>query len=110
MATDLRNGLARHHRDPDAAFYCWNVVWLHPEFPRWNIEAEVEQIRAPLLLIQGTRDQYGTMAQLDAIEQRATGRTQRVHLDCQHSPPTELPEETAAQIAAWLSRRPRAGT
>ena len=39
--TDLRERMARHHRDPDAAFYGWNDVWLHPEFPQWNIEGEL---------------------------------------------------------------------
>jgi len=107
--TDLRERMGRHHRDPDAAFYGWNDVWLHPEFPQWNIEGELELIGAPLLLIQGTTDQYGTMAQLDSIEQRANGPVTRVHLDCQHSPPTELPELTAAAIASFTSALPPSG-
>jgi pimeloyl-ACP methyl ester carboxylesterase/GNAT superfamily N-acetyltransferase len=100
---DLRERMARHHRDPDAAFFGWNDVWLHPDFPDWDITDLIEHIACPLLLIQGERDQYGTMAQLDAIEQRARVPVTRVHLDCQHSPPTELPDETAATIAAFLS-------
>jgi pimeloyl-ACP methyl ester carboxylesterase len=108
--TDLRERMGRHHRDPDAAFYGWNDVWLHPEFPQWNIEGELEQIGAPLLLIQGTKDQYGTMAQLDSIEQRANGPVTRVHLDCQHSPPTELPHDTAEAIAAFTSDLPPSDT
>jgi pimeloyl-ACP methyl ester carboxylesterase len=108
--TDLRDRMARHHRDPDAAFYGWNDVWLDPEFPNWRITEELERVEAPLLLIQGTRDQYGTMAQLDAIEQRARGTVTRTHLDCQHSPPTELPDETAEAIANWISSLPPAGT
>jgi pimeloyl-ACP methyl ester carboxylesterase len=108
--TDLRERMGRHHRDPDAAFYGWNDVWLHPEFPQWNIEGELEQIGAPLLLIQGTKDQYGTMAQLDSIEQRANGPVTRVHLDCQHSPPTELPDETVEAIAAFTSALPPSDT
>ncbi len=31
--TDLRDRMARHHRDPDAAFYGWNDVWLRPGVP-----------------------------------------------------------------------------
>ena len=89
--TDLRERMARHHRDPDAAFFGWNDVWLHPDFPQWDITDIVDRIECPLLLIQGERDQYGTMAQLDAIEQRANSTVTRVHLDCQHSPPTECP-------------------
>jgi pimeloyl-ACP methyl ester carboxylesterase len=108
--SDLRERMARHHRDPDAAFFGWNDVWLDPEFPRWDITGEVARVKVPLLLIQGERDQYGTMAQLDAIEQTAAGPVQRVHLDCQHSPPTELPDETTAAIADFLSSPPSAGT
>ena len=98
---DLRERLARHHRDPDAAFFGWNDVWLDPEFPSWDITSEVTRVTCPLLLIQGERDQYGTMAQLDAIEERARGPVRRVHLDCQHSPPTERPDETVAAIAEF---------
>ena len=108
--TDLRDRMARHHRDPDAAFYGWNDVWLHPEFPHWSIEDELAAIQAPLLLIQGTDDQYGTLAQLDSIEQRVNSPITRVHLDCQHSPPTELPDQTAAAIARFTSALPPSGT
>jgi pimeloyl-ACP methyl ester carboxylesterase/ribosomal protein S18 acetylase RimI-like enzyme len=99
---DLRDRLARHHRDPDAAFFGWNDVWLDPAFPEWDITGQLERITCPLLLIQGERDQYGTMAQLDAIEELARGPVRRVHLDCQHSPPTELPEQTVAAIAEFV--------
>jgi pimeloyl-ACP methyl ester carboxylesterase/GNAT superfamily N-acetyltransferase len=98
----LRDRMARHHRDPDAAFLGWNDVWLDPSFPNWDITDQLGSITCPLLLIQGERDQYGTMAQLDAIETRAKGPVQRLHLDCQHSPPTELPDETVAAIASFL--------
>jgi pimeloyl-ACP methyl ester carboxylesterase/GNAT superfamily N-acetyltransferase len=103
LETDLRERMARHHRDPDAAFFGWNDVWLDPDFPQWDITDEVERITCPLLLIQGERDQYGTMAQLDAIEQRARGPVTRVHLDCMHSPPSELPNETVEAITAFLN-------
>jgi pimeloyl-ACP methyl ester carboxylesterase/GNAT superfamily N-acetyltransferase len=99
---DLRERMGHHHRDPDAAFLGWNDVWLDPAFPEWSITELLADISCPLLLIQGERDQYGTMAQLDAIEQRAGGPVRRVHLDCQHSPPTELPEPTTKAIAEFV--------
>jgi len=99
----LRERMARHHRDPDAAFFGWNDVWLDPDFPQWDITGQLDSITCPLLLIQGERDQYGTMAQLDAIEQRAHGPVRRVHLDCQHSPPTERTEETVEAVAEFLA-------
>ena len=64
----LRDRMARHHRDPDAAYYGWNDVWLDPEFRAWDISDSVARIECPILLIQGERDRYGTMAQLDAVE------------------------------------------
>ena len=94
--------MARHHRDPDAAFFGWNEVWLDPDFPRWDIVDEIPGISCPLLLIQGERDEYGTMAQLDAIQRAATVPVARVHLDCGHSPPVEKPAETVAAVSRWL--------
>jgi pimeloyl-ACP methyl ester carboxylesterase len=113
----LRERMARHHSDPDSAFFGWNDVWLHPDFPRWDITDAVKRVDVPLLLIQGVNDQYGTMAQLDAIERAATSPLQRVQLDCRHSPPTERQAETVEAIARFvaglpadLSARPPAGT
>lgn len=105
----LRERMARHHRDPDAAFFGWNDVWLDPAFPQWSIADLLPRVTCPLLLIQGERDQYGTMAQLEAIEQRAAGPVRRVHLDCQHAPPTELPEQTVEAIADFVAALGRDG-
>ena len=106
----LKQRLARHHRDPDAAFYGWNDVWLHPTFPAWDIRAEINSIDAPLLLIQGERDQYGTLKQLDEIEKAAQAPVERVHLDCRHAPHLERPAETLKHIARFVTRLPCAGT
>ena len=99
---ELRERMARHHRDPDAAFFGWNDVWLHPDFPRWTIVEQIPRIESQLLLIQGERDEYGTLAQLDAIERAARVPVSRMHLDCGHSPPLEKPAETVEAIARWL--------
>ncbi len=103
---DLRERMARHHRDPDAAFYGWNDVWLDPEFPKWDITDLINRIDAPLLLIQGEHDQYGTMAQLDAIEEAASGPVQRVHLDARHAPQIDQPQQTVDAITAWIRSLP----
>jgi pimeloyl-ACP methyl ester carboxylesterase len=99
----LRERMARHHRDPDAAFYGWNDVWLHPDFPRWSIEDVLPAVTCPLLLVQGTEDQYGTLEQLDRIEAAASGPVERVHLACRHAPHLEAPEETLAAVAGFIA-------
>ena len=107
----LRERMARHHRDPDAAFYGWNDVWLHPAFPDWNIEDVLGAIASPLLLIQGAEDQYGTMEQLDRIEAGVAGAVARVHLPCRHAPHLEAARETLEATSAFigsLAAAPRA--
>ena len=71
--TDLKARLARYHDDPDSAFRGWNDIWLDPAFRAWNITAEIAAIRCPVLAIQGEDDQYGTMAQIDAIAAQCRG-------------------------------------
>ena len=101
---DLRRGLARHHVDPDSAFRGWNDVWLAPAFRSWNIEACLPGVRCPLLLIQGSDDEYGSAAQLDAIERQVGGKVARIELaDCRHSPHRDQPEATLAAIADFVA-------
>jgi pimeloyl-ACP methyl ester carboxylesterase len=102
--TDLREKLARRHADPDAAFRGWNDIWLAPAFRRWNIEACLAGVRCPLLLIQGRDDEYGSAAQLDAIERQVGGTVARLELaDCRHSPHRDQPEATLAAIADFVA-------
>ena len=70
LSGGLRERMARHHDDPDAAFWGWCDVWLDPAFRAWNLEPEAERVSAPTLLIQGAEDPYGSLEQLDRIEAR----------------------------------------
>ena len=102
--TDLREKLARRHADPDAAFRGWNDIWLEPAFRRWNIESCLAGVRCPLLLIQGRDDEYGSAAQLDAIERQVGSKVARLELaDCRHSPHRDQPEATLAAIANFVA-------
>src|SRR5919199_2883114 len=96
--TDLRERMARHHRDAEATFRLWNDIWLAPEFRDWNIEDVLPTIACPLLVVQGERDQYGSLAQVDAIERGVPGPVERVILDCRHAPHLERPEETLEAV------------
>ena len=66
-STPLRDRLSRYHDDVDSTFWGWNGVWLSPEFRSWNIEPYLATIAVPVLAMQGEDDEYGTVAQLDAI-------------------------------------------
>jgi len=101
--TDLRDRLARHHRDAIKTFYGWNDVWLAPEFRGWNIESFLPAIRCPLLAIQGYEDEYGTMAQVEAIARQAGGPIEVLKLEqCGHSPQKDQPEIVVAAIVGFV--------
>ncbi len=101
----LRERMARHHDDPDAAFWGWCDVWLDPEFRAWNLEAETGRVRAPALLIQGADDPYGSLEQIDRIEARVQGPVERLVLPGGHSPQLEHEAEVTEAIARFLSER-----
>ena len=91
--TDLAQKLGRHHADPAKTFWGWNDIWLHPDFRRWNIEEVLPRIRCPMLAIQGFDDEYGTMAQLDAIARQTGGPIELLRLTaCKHSPHRDQPD------------------
>ena len=103
--TELPEKLGRHHADPRRTFYGWNDIWLHPDFRRWNIEAFLPRIDCPVLAVQGRDDQYGTMAQVDAIAAQVVGPCEIVRLaDCGHSLHRDQPEQTVAAVAEFVRR------
>ena len=102
----LRERMARHHDDPDAAFWGWCDVWLDPAFPAWNLDEEAGALTVPALLVQGAEDPYGTLVQLDRIEERATGPVQRLVVPGGHSPHLEQPEAVLAAVARFTEALP----
>jgi pimeloyl-ACP methyl ester carboxylesterase len=104
--TDLRQRLARHHDDPDSAFYGWNRIWLHPPFRHWSIEDEIVAIRCPLLAVQGLDDEYGTLEQIRGIARRVP-QTQLLELPaCGHSPHRDQPEALIGAVRDWMGAVP----
>jgi pimeloyl-ACP methyl ester carboxylesterase len=102
--TDLPEKLARHHADVRKSFYGWNEIWLHPDFRRWNIEAFLPAIQCPVLAIQGAEDEYGTMAQVEAIARQVGGACEIVRVEaCGHSPHRDRPGETLAAISRFVA-------
>lgn len=102
--TDLAERMARYHLDPHATFRGWNAIWLDPAFRDWNIEDLLPGIKCPTLLIQGVDDEYGTLAQLDAIERGVAGPAERLVLeDCGHSPHLAQPGRVLQATTGFVS-------
>jgi pimeloyl-ACP methyl ester carboxylesterase len=99
---ELRAGLARYHDDPDSAFFGWYDAWLDPAFERWNIEHELATIAAPVLAIQGEDDEYGTLAQIRAI-QRQLPKTRLLEIaECGHSPHRDQPAVLVREAGGFI--------
>ncbi len=104
LDTDLRDRLARHHDDPDSAFWGWNDIWLNPQFRHWSIVAEISTISAPLLAVQGLDDEYGTLAQIHGIAS-AVPQAQLLELaGCGHSPQRDQPQALIEAICTFIAR------
>jgi pimeloyl-ACP methyl ester carboxylesterase len=103
--TDLPQRLARYHADAVRTFRGWNDIWLHPDFRSWNIEEYLPRVRCPVLAIQGFDDEYGTMAQLEAIARQTGGPIEVLRLsDCRHSPHRDQPDAVIEAIARFVER------
>ena len=104
LAGDLRGRMAKHHDDPDAAFWGWCDMWLDPEFAAWNLESDAALVSAPTLLIQGREDPYGTLEQLDRIEATLTGPVERLLVQGGHSPHLDSAEAVLDALARFTAR------
>ncbi len=103
--TDLPQRMAKYHRDPEATFKAWSEIWLDPNFRDWNIEGSLPKVHCPVLLIQSLDDEYGTLAQLDAIERGVRGPVERLVLpDGGHAPHLAHREKVTDAIIQFVKR------
>jgi pimeloyl-ACP methyl ester carboxylesterase len=104
--TDLRERLARHHPDPDVAFWGWNRAWLDPGFPAvFDLQPEIAHIRVPVLIVQGEADRYGTVEHARYAEREAYCPVETVLLPgIGHAPHVEAPDVTLAAVQDFAAR------
>jgi pimeloyl-ACP methyl ester carboxylesterase len=101
---DLAARLGRYHRDPAATFHTWSGIWLDPEFRGWSIVRSLPGVTCPVLVIQALDDEYGTMAQVDTIEQLVSGPVRRLILpDGGHSPHQAHPALVSETITDFVA-------
>ena len=102
---DLRQALARHHADPENTFRGWAEAWLDPDFAAWNIGETLDYIRVPVLAIQGRRDQYGSLAQIEEVQERVYAPVDTLLLDeSAHAPHLEQPAPVLDAITEFTAR------
>ena len=101
----LPERLGKYHRNARKTFHLWADAWLDPAFRGWNIEEYLPRITCPVLAIQGEDDEYGTMAQLDAIGRQVKGSCELVKLAaCGHSPHKDQPEKVLNSLSNFIGQ------
>jgi len=106
-SSDLKIRLARHHDAAETLFTAWTDIWLSPTFRGWNIEHYAETVEAPVLLLQGCEDEYGTKAQLDTIKAKVRGQCRSILLpQCGHFPHRDQPGAVTRVATEFIKSMP----
>jgi pimeloyl-ACP methyl ester carboxylesterase len=101
---DLRKKLMRWHGDVDVAFRGWNDAWLDPEFRAWDISSFLPEIVAPVQIIQGDADPYGSERQIDVARKELPTPPDVVMLpDVGHTPHREATETTIEHVGRFVA-------
>ena len=103
LTTDLPWKLGRYHQHVDDTFWGWNDIWLDPQFRSWNVEEYLPAIRCPILCIQGEEDEYGTSAQVKAVQARVPATEILILPNCRHSPHRDQPEATLEGMVRFVA-------
>jgi pimeloyl-ACP methyl ester carboxylesterase len=102
--SDLGERMAKYHSDPEGTFFGWADIWLDPEFRSWNIEEYLSEVRGPTLVIQGTDDEYGTIRQVEIIEEGIEGPVDRLIVDdAGHSPHLTHPAMVTGTVIDFIA-------
>lgn len=102
----LRTRLERYHDDVDNAFWQWNDIWLNPAFRSFDIRQACPKVTAPLLVIQGENDEYGTLQQVTDILESVPQARSLVLPDCGHSPHRDCPDTVIQALDKFLADCP----
>ncbi|MDP2876897.1 MAG: alpha/beta hydrolase [Holophaga sp.] len=102
----LRGKLARFHGEKiDALFQTWCGTWLDPASHDWDITSPMSNIQAPLLMVQGENDDYGSPAQILAVTRRVQGPTETLMIPhCGHIPHFQANQIVLSRIRAFLQK------
>lgn len=104
-SSDFLQKLAKFHGEKTrSVFDAWHRTWLTAERKHWNMEHYLPSIMCPLLIIQGRDDEYGTVAQVEAIATQSSGKSKTVLIDhCAHVPHYQARELVLREIAQFIA-------
>lgn len=92
-----------------ALLRAWGRGWLSERHHQWNIFDALPGVRAPLLVVQGDTDEFGTEEQVRSIRERVPHAETWLVKRCGHTPHSQAGEAFARRVVAFLRRHAGAG-
>ena len=104
--TNLPERLAKYHgRHVEKLFKAWTETWLRPSFRNWNIEHLLPKIKCPVLFIQGDKDEYGSLQQVEKTLSVVKGYSDKLILsNIGHSPHREVPNIVIEKTKEYIDQ------
>ncbi len=104
QTTNLPERLAKYHGDKvEMMVQAWIEIWLSDRFRSWNIEYLLKNIQAPLMFIQGEKDEYGTLDQVEKTIYQVSGSVEKCIIPgVGHTPHKEVPELVLHAAAGFI--------
>lgn len=102
----LKERLQKYHgTNTDKMVETWTQAWLTPEAKNWNIEKLLQNIKCPILAIQGTDDNYGTFLQLESIKKNTGQNTELLYIEnCGHIPHHHAREKVLTATIEFIKK------
>ncbi|WP_103867358.1 alpha/beta fold hydrolase [Aquimarina sp. I32.4] len=103
--TNLKEKLTQYHQDnTEAVFSMWTETWLSEQYESWNIEKYLHKIQCPSLIIQGEKDEYGTIDQVHSIVNNTSGNSASLIIpNIGHTPHKESPEIILEKVTEFIN-------
>ena len=97
--------LARYHGTKARwVLDAWTETWLSPAFADWSLDAHLEEVRCPTLVLYGDNDEYGTRLQPERIARLTRGASQTIMFEgCRHFPHREQPALVLDAVTDFLA-------
>lgn len=93
-----------HGANYTSVFNAWAKTWLSSDFDLEAVRLLLPKINVPTLIIQGNKDQYGSLRQVDIIKKEISGNVTSYITDCGHTPYAEQTSEVLNYISTYLKK------
>lgn len=101
--SELKNKLVRYHNDSEAVFHSWIAGVTSPQMVQFPLDMYLPKIICPVLLLQGSEDEFGGSTQLHAIQKYLPHAQCEVLTGAGHLPHRDKTDVVIEKVRIFLS-------